>query len=67
MQRIVILGGGVAQAGEQLLTPIQEIVRRRARRLLAEHVQIVLAQLGSDAGVIGGAYLVFKALEEESH
>lgn len=58
---MIILGGGVAQAGEQLLAPVQRIVRQRARRLLAEHVQIVLAKLGNDAGVIGGAYLVFQA------
>jgi len=62
---MVILGGGVAAAGEQLLAPVRRIVHRRARRLLAEHVQIVLADLGSDAGVIGGAYLVFKAQEKE--
>ncbi|MGC8787297.1 MAG: ROK family protein [Anaerolineae bacterium] len=58
---MIILGGGVAQAGEQLLAPVQQIVRQRARRLLAEHVQIVLSRLGNDAGVIGGAYLVFQA------
>jgi glucokinase len=56
---MIILGGGVALAGEQVLTPVQKIVRRRARCLLAKHVQIVLAKLGGDAGVIGGAYLVF--------
>jgi len=57
---MVILGGGIAQAGDQILIPVRQIVRQRARRLLAEHVQIVLATLGNDAGVIGGAYLVFK-------
>ncbi|KPL22607.1 MAG: hypothetical protein AMJ93_06815 [Anaerolineae bacterium SM23_84] len=65
---MIILGGGMAQAGEQILVPVRQIVRKRARRLLAEHAEIVPAQLGNDAGVIGGAYLVFRgegvALEE---
>jgi glucokinase len=57
---MIILGGGMAQAGEQILVPVREIVRKRARRLLADHVEIVLARLGNDAGLIGGAYLVFR-------
>jgi glucokinase len=57
---MIILGGGMAEAGDQLLIPVRQITRKRARRLLADHVEIVLAQLGNDAGVIGGAYLVFR-------
>lgn len=56
---MVVLGGGVALAGEQVLTPVRHVVRQRARTLLAEHVQVVCATLGDMAGVIGGAHLVF--------
>jgi glucokinase len=56
---LVVLGGGVVLAGDQVLEPVRQVVRRRARRLLADHVRIVPAELGSMAGVYGGAYLVF--------
>jgi glucokinase len=56
---LIVLGGGMAQAGEQLLSPIRNVVGQHARRPLAEHVNIVLTELGSMAGVLGGAYLVF--------
>lgn len=54
---MVVLGGGVMVAGDLLLNPIIETVRRRAFSVMATHCRIVAALLGGQAGVIGGAML----------
>ncbi|CAA7600014.1 ROK family [Acididesulfobacillus acetoxydans] len=53
----VVIGGGMALAGESLLAPAREIVRMRAMAYVANRVKIVPAQLGDLAGVIGAASL----------
>jgi glucokinase len=54
-QRIVI-GGGVAEAGELLLEPLRAEVGRRAGRVAPLHaIEIVPAVLGADAGAVGAA------------
>lgn len=51
----VVIGGGVAGAGERLLTAIRETVQQRARVTPLERVRIVPAGLGGRAGLIGAA------------
>lgn len=51
----VVVGGGVAAAGELLLEPIREEVRRRVRVTDLDQVSIVAAELGTWAGSIGAA------------
>jgi glucokinase len=51
----VVLGGGVAEAGDLLLDPIRRTVRERVFLMPADQVEIVKAQLGGDAGLIGAA------------
>jgi glucokinase len=51
-QRVVI-GGGVAQAGDLLLDPIRRTVSERVNVTSIEQVQIVRAELGPNAGLIG--------------
>lgn len=51
----VILGGSVANLGEQLLAPVRAIVRERCRAIPVDRVRIVQAALGPDAGAIGAA------------
>ncbi|MCS7247509.1 MAG: ROK family protein [Anaerolineales bacterium] len=53
-QRIV-LTGGVAQAGELLLGPMRETMRRLVRVIPVEQVELVPGKLGDQAGVIGAA------------
>jgi glucokinase len=55
----IIVGGGVAQAGSSLLEPIRRTVLARAMPAAAETLQVVPAQLGEDAGVIGAAAFLF--------
>ena len=55
-QRIV-LGGGVAGYGEKLLAPLRERVTRELMPADCPQGEVVLAQLGNDAGIIGAAML----------
>jgi glucokinase len=51
----VVVGGGVAAAGELLLRPAREELVRRDRVQPVERVEVVAATLGSYAGAIGAA------------
>jgi glucokinase len=51
----VVIGGGVAQAGDLLFDPIRAEIRRRVRTTSLDDVAIVPAQLGKWAGSIGAA------------
>jgi glucokinase len=51
----VVLGGGVAEAGDTLLDPIRAEVRRRVHMPPLDRIEIVRAELGSHAGAAGAA------------
>jgi len=53
--RKVVIGGGVAQAGDLLFDPIRRTVRERVFIMPVEQVEIVPAKLGPQAGMIGAA------------
>jgi glucokinase len=55
---IVILGGSVADAGPELLIPLQEEVWQRSRGLLGREVPIVEQQVADKSGIVGAAGLV---------
>ena len=55
---IVILGGHVADAGADLLVPLQEEVWNRSRGLLGREVPIVEQEVADKSGIIGAAGLV---------
>jgi glucokinase len=57
----IVIGGGVAKAGELVLDPIRRSVRARTMELFHKNLRIVGAELGNDAGVIGNAELVLDA------
>ena len=54
----IIIGGGVAECGELLLDPIRRTINDRAMKVQRESVEIVPAELGNSAGVIGASMLV---------
>src|SRR4051794_11173802 len=51
----VVIGGGVAAAGELLFEPIRDELRRRVYTTSLDEVTIVAAELGTWAGAIGAA------------
>ena len=53
---LIVIGGGIAQAGRWLFSPLKKTVRQRAMRELRD-IEIVPAKLGSAAGLIGAALL----------
>ncbi|MBE7713340.1 MAG: ROK family protein [Cyanobacteria bacterium SIG26] len=54
----VIIGGGVAEAGDLLFDPIRRTIKDRAMTVAGSSVEIVPAQLGNSAGVIGASMLI---------
>jgi glucokinase-like ROK family protein len=57
---MVIIGGGVADAGDLLLNPIQETVKRRSLPSNYNDTVIACAQLGREAIAIGAATMVLQ-------
>jgi glucokinase len=55
--QMIVLGGGLMQAGDLLLEPLRREVLEWAQPLAARQVRIELTQLGEDAGVLGAARL----------
>ena len=57
-QRIIVGGGIAIGQAERLLGPARASIARHAFRRQAERVEVVLAQLGDDVGLIGALPLV---------
>lgn len=55
---LIIIGGGVAEAGDLLFDPIRETIKKRALKSASEAVKVVPAELGESAGVVGASLLV---------
>ncbi|OLN23357.1 glucokinase [Domibacillus antri] len=53
----VVVGGGVSEAGDVLLAPLEQYVRQFTFPRAMDVLSIEKAKLGNDAGVIGAAYL----------
>jgi len=56
-----IIGGGVSKAGEYLFSQIREAYRKCALERAQDGVDIVAAELGNNAGVVGAAGLTLHA------
>jgi glucokinase len=61
---VVIVGGGIAVAGDVLFGPLATRVREIEWSLDGEHVRLVPAQLGEYAGAIGAARNAMEASEK---
>jgi len=63
--QLVVLGGGMAAAGELILAPTRKHYQRHMWKLQDSHpLRIKLASLGSDAGFIGAAGLAQQIFPE---
>jgi len=58
----IVVGGGIACAGDFLLQPARDVVRARAFPPQIRQVEIVQAALGDLSGIFGAAAMVFHRL-----
>jgi glucokinase len=56
---MIILGGGVTLMGPMLMEPVLHVVQERAMKVPRESVRIVLAQLGTNTGLVGAGALIY--------
>lgn len=54
---VVVVGGGIAKSGPLLFDPLQVALAERARLDFLTGLQVVPAELGGDAGLVGAAAL----------
>jgi len=59
---VVVIGGGIEQAGELLLAPVRKTVRQLAFEEPANTVKIVPSRLGDSAVALGSAALVLREI-----
>jgi glucokinase len=60
---VIVIGGGVAKAADVLFPHISRSVRSRCSDVVTEHLRIVAATLGNDAGAIGCGALALEAAQ----
>jgi glucokinase len=60
----IVIGGGVAKAGDLLFAPLQKHLFAQLSGPFKDHLSILPARFGSEAGMVGAATL---ALEEAGH
>jgi glucokinase len=54
---VVVIGGGVSEAGDLLLDPAREVMARRALAPGRDAVRVEAAAFGAEAGMVGAAIL----------
>ena len=59
---LVVIGGGFAAAGDFVLAPAREVMRREALAHAGDRIPIVRAELGTAAGLIGAGLVAFDAV-----
>ncbi len=64
--RKVVLAGGVAAAGDLLLDPIRKTVHERVKVVPLDQVEVCIASLGPNAGVLGVALWACQSLLERN-
>jgi len=61
---LILIGGGIAAAGDLLFQPMRRTVQHRSRISAFDVSKIVPAELGNDAGMYGAAALAWERLDE---
>jgi len=62
---MVVLGGGLFQAGELLFKPVQRDFKKWAQPLSARKVKLVLSELGDNAGLYGAGRLAWLSIQKK--
>ncbi len=56
--RVVILGGGISEAGEYIITQIHQSIKNHVLKTIKKDTKVIKAKLGNHAGIFGAASLV---------
>ncbi|RUR01480.1 ROK family transcriptional regulator [Labedella endophytica] len=59
---VIVVGGSISRAGEQLIAGVRETVYRRSIPLATQHLSIVQSRSNETAGVTGAAIMVIQAV-----
>ena len=59
---LIVIGGGVAHAGDAYLATIRQVIYARSTALATRELLVQVSHLGSRAGVIGAASMVLDEL-----
>lgn len=59
---VIVVGGSISRAGEQLIAGVRETVYRRSIPLATQHLSIVQSRSDETAGVTGAAVMVIQAV-----
>jgi Transcriptional regulator/sugar kinase len=62
---IIVIGGGVANAGALIMDPIRRVVRERAFQVSCRNLKIVPSKFREKAGIIGAGALVLTEVEKK--
>jgi len=58
---IIVIGGGLAAAGDLIFDTVRDTITRYAMRQISPDVSVVPSALGTRTGILGAAALVFQA------
>ena len=61
---IIVIGGGISNAGRIMLDKVREVIKSRAMPIQGKGVRVVRAKLGNDAGMFGAGLLVEEGLSK---
>lgn len=64
---LIILGGGVAEAGNEFIQRIEQAVKQNAIGAIAEKIRVVKGMLNVDAGIIGAILLAAENYAASQH
>ncbi len=59
---MIVVGGGVGELGELLISPARAFVRENALPPGRDRVQVAAAKLGNKAGLVGGGLAAWEVL-----
>jgi glucokinase len=54
---IIVIGGGVAEAGMEFIQRIEQVVKQYTLKSIARKLKVVKAELNLDSGIIGAILL----------
>jgi len=60
---VVVIGGGVANAGAEFIQCIENAVKQYSIKAITKHLKVVNAEMGNDAGIVGAILLAVESLK----